>query len=191
MKNILFALLLLPLSLCATQYIGVGVGTNNLSNTTSETDPKVGHKVHAFYGYQFESGFIGELELHYRKNQAKNTDFIFNSEKPIAGKHKREHKGNGYMANVLYNLNVLALNGIVPYFGAGAGFCENSTNHKVVTALGKKSWKKNDNRFAYQGIIGVRFPVRLDYSVGLQYNYLVGQAHAKNHSFSLHALRNF
>jgi opacity protein-like surface antigen len=173
------------------QYLGMAVGTDYCFLTNSSNSGlKVGIKAGLIYGYYFESGFRGELEVSFRKNSFR-TKYNAKKDDLIISKVYRSMHSWTYMANLLYDINRLTYRTIVPYVGIGIGYCQFTDKNKYKSDTEVNVEKEKDDRFVYQGIVGARYSINPEVEAGIQYQYFCGQSHAKNHSITLSMIRNF
>ena len=192
MKRLIFlAGILATATASATQYFGIHAGTSH-KELTNESDSglKVGMRAGAKYGYVFDSGLRGELELSYRVNHFK-TRYAVVAEDQLSNKAYRSMHSWSYMANVLYDVKQLTVMSVTPYVGAGIGYAQNTEKLKLKATDLTHEIKERDNRFAWQAIVGAKYPINETLSAGLEYNYFCGQSHAKDHSMSMTLVRSF
>lgn len=105
-----------------------------------------------------------EAEFAYRYNQTSHIK--------VAGykvKHKENLETMAYMANLLVDIDLGFC--ITPYIGGGIGYAH--------------SWAKHgfkENRFAYQGIVGLSYALcdKIDFTV--DYHFLKAVRHAQDHA---------
>jgi opacity protein-like surface antigen len=198
MKKLFSLLMLIPVLMWAQdppapkkQYVGVNVGTDYCFLTNkSNSGLKVGIKAGMTYGYYFDSGFRGELEVSYRKNSFRTK---YNSKKDDALVSK-EYNGMhswAYLGNMFYDLNQLTYQQIVPYVGIGVGYGQFTDKIKYKSDSKVNVEKQRDDRFVYQGIAGARYAINENVFAALEYKYFCGKAHAKDHSIALSLIRNF
>jgi opacity protein-like surface antigen len=176
----------------ASQYVGVQLGTDNMNLTNvSHSGLKIGYKAGMKYGYVFENGFRPEFECSYRKSNY-STKYAVGPEDQVFSKEYNNFHSWSYMVNGFYDLGQLAVKQVVPYLGIGVGYCQNVEHKKMRFSRGNSiSSKFRDNRFAYQGIAGVKYALDDVYSTNVEYHYFCGKAHAKSHSVELALVRNF
>jgi len=174
--------------LSAGQYVGVNLGMNNGVLTNQSHNDKVRFKLGGNYVRKFDSNFHAEAEINYRENHQKADK---SSENGAVAKKSTEKYSLTYMANVLYDVQNLQTYGIVPYFGVGIGYAQNTEKSKVKGVAATKQDKVRDNRLAYQGIVGVKMPINETLSVGAEYHYHAGKAHTKDHSLAMTVVRSF
>jgi opacity protein-like surface antigen len=170
------------------QYVNVNFGGSHVFSTNSSQSPKVGFKTGFRYGYKFESGFRGELEVGYRQNHHATQVKLENQ---VLSKSYSSLKSWAYMFNLLYDVNQVAYQGLIPYAGFGLGYAHNTTNNKVKFVDKTSENKLHDDRFAYQALVGIKYLFSADVDVGLEYQYFCGKSHAKDHSFALVVGKNF
>ena len=186
-----FSVLFLPVCLIAGQYVSLQVGPDYCYRTDdNDHGQKVGYKVGGSYGYKFINGIRGEVELAYR-NGHKRTVYVYSDGGADSKTHVSGHSMS-YMANFLYDVGGLSTYGIVPYLGAGVGLCSNTYNLKTQKndSVTNRDHGKDD-RFAWQAIVGAKYPIADQLDMGLEYKYFCGQYHAKNHSISAVLVRSF
>lgn len=174
----------------ASQYVGVNFGPDYAYLTSqSNSGLKVGYKVGASYGYIWQSGIRTEVEFCYRQNHFSTKYVEVNDQ--IVSKSFRSFHSISYMANAIYDVPQLQAYGIIPYMGAGVGYCHNTDKHKLKADDKTNSDKEKDNRFAYQGIVGAKYAINENVSVGAEYHYFCGKSHGKDHSLALNLARYF
>lgn len=177
--------------LAATQYFGFDVGTNHCELTSeSNRHLKVGYKAGAKYGYIFGNGFRAEAEVTYRHNPFQ-TKYNIGANDDVTSKEYNHKHSWAYLINGYFDMDMLRISSVVPYVGVGMGYCQNSDHNKVKFADKTSSDKLKDNRFAYQGVAGLKFQINDQYASSIQYNYFCGRAHAKEHSVGMALTRNF
>lgn len=191
MKLLSLALCLLAIApLSASQYMGLEMGINHLEMTNSEKGQKVGVAGGVKYGFDFDNGVRIEVAGKYRHNE-KSTRYNFADTDVVFSKSYTAHRSWSYMANLIYDMHQLTVKTFIPYVGVGVGYCQNTAHNKVKFAEITHSDKLKDNRFAYQGIVGARYALNLDYSTAIEYQYFCGQSHAKHHTVNLSLNRHF
>lgn len=177
----------------ADQYVGVNLGTNQMNITnSSKSGLKTGYKAGLKYGFKSINSFRAEIECTYRQNSY-STKYDTDHQDRLFSKEYNKFHSWAYMANGIFDLNELVTYDIVPYVGAGVGFNQNVHHKKTKNVMLSKtdSVKMRDDRFAYQGIVGVRYGVSPMYSTCIEYHYFCGHSHAKSHSVELGLLRHF
>lgn len=179
-----------PLMAPAVQYVGINAGTNHLVQTNKSTGPKTGMHLGGKYGYMFESGVRCEAEMIYRKNDYQTVYTIIDKDQVGSKEHNSSHSWS-YMANVIYDIFALRTSDLVPYFGAGVGYCQNTEKNKIKYNDITKEDKLKDNRIAYQLIGGAKYKINDEYTAGAEYHYFVGKSHAKEHSVHVTVMRAF
>ena len=95
------------------------------------------------------------------------------------------------MGNVFYDVKSLYTRGFTPFIGVGAGYANNTEKNKVKYGTITHNDKLRDNGFAYQAIVGAKYPLNDLVDVGVQYHYFVGNNHQKAHNLGVSLLRNF
>ena len=190
MKKLIFGLFLSPFFLTAGQYVSMSAGADYAHHTNLEKGEKIGYKVGASYGYKFSTGLRGEFEISYRDGR-KRTVYIFSDGGADQKTHK-SHYSMSYMSNFCYDIGSLTTYGIAPYVGAGIGLCCNSYESKTQKgdAVTNRD-KSNEDRFAWQLIGGIKYPISENLEIAGEYKYFNGDYHAKNHSFSAALVRSF
>jgi opacity protein-like surface antigen len=140
-------------------------------------------------GYKFDNGFRVEGEVAYRRNQLKSTHV---SVPDTDGKGKMTGNAHtwSYMTNVLYDFEEVSnyMPNIVPYVGAGVGYVQNRAHAKADVHGIQQKAKARDHGIAGQAIAGVGYRLTDSTTLGVEYRYLIGKAHARDHSVGL-ALR--
>jgi len=182
-------LFLAPLSLFAGQYVGVNFGTGYLHQTKDSNSPKVGYRFGANYGYAFESDFRVEADFSFRNNEYSKRYSSIGTE--VTSETSRDMHSWIMMANALYDVKLLETWSFTPYFGLGVGYAHNVEKVKVKSQVHSLTQKREDDRIAYQLIGGVKYQLADKIAAAVQYNYIVGRTHAKNHDVSVHLVRNF
>ena len=177
-----------PLS--AAQYTSVSLGSNDVCLTNEDHSPKIGYHSGMSYGYKFENGMRAELEVSFSKCNFK-TKYNMKSEDEVESKEYRSFHSWSYMANTIYDVVQLNFRDVVPYFGVGVGYADNTEKSKIKSDFETSQDKYHDSRFAYQVILGAKCAINADYETALQYNFLSGQSHAKTHNIGLYLIRNF
>lgn len=172
------------------QYFGVDVGTSHAESTNSAKSPKLGAKAGVRYGYTFDNGFRTELHVVHRRNEFKN-NYTLTTNNVKVKEDQHSLRSWSYMVNALYDISQLNINTLVPYVGAGIGYCQNTDSIKTKNLVGSQRVKEKDNRFAWQGIVGLKYAINSQLSTGLEYHYFCGKAHAKEHSFGVSVMRHF
>ncbi len=141
-------------------YIALGGGYNLRQSTAIELDNAPVSGRQAFdggwvglgsFGWGFGNGLRLELEGGYRSNDADTLR--------IDGEGKYANINGSFsqwsaMANVLFDID-LGLDWMSPYVGAGAGWAW-MRGKSVIDGNG---YSGTDNQFAYQGIVGLSFPI--------------------------------
>ncbi len=126
----------------------------------------------ASVGYGFGNGFRIELEGDYYDNQLHKQDSAA-GQVTASGKEKKY----GAMVNALYDFD-LGIPYIFPYVGAGVGYQFANLNNVTVPEFDggptAQSINRSEGSFAYQGIVGISFPIPSapGLSATVQYNYL-------------------
>lgn len=185
----LFALSLFSIStLAATQYVGINFGSEypHLSGKNQDKS-RIGYKAGLTYGHSFDYGIRTEAEIAYRKNPMK----IKHIESELVDPTSHTLYSWSVMANLLYDFEQLSMYTVIPYVGIGAGFCQNSEKIKCKFDYGTMEEKERYNRFAYQAIIGFKYPISHNVEFGLQYHYFCGRNHSKDHSVGMTLVRGF
>jgi outer membrane autotransporter protein len=193
MKKLLViaTLMVLPVFLSASQYVGISAGTNNAILTNrSDSGLQVGIQMGAKIGFDFDSGLRSEFELSYRKQSFK-TAYHMSEKDVIDSKEHNSIYSLAYMTNVLYDVEQLTTYSITPYIGVGVGYCQTTERNKIQFDNITQEDKLKDNRFAYQAIVGAKYPVLDKMTLGLEYKYFVGRSHQKDHTCSVELIRNF
>ncbi|MFC0407318.1 OmpA family protein [Roseomonas elaeocarpi] len=112
-------------------------------------------------GYGFGNGIRLELEGNYRQNGADKISG-FRGLNPGASSDKASGRVRQYgaMANAFYDFSIPGLP-VQPYIGAGLGYMWNENDSVRTTASGGNTvtFQDVDGGFAYQGILGVAYPI--------------------------------
>jgi opacity protein-like surface antigen len=177
-------------SVVTNQYFGLEVGANHLEMTNNNKGQKVGYAAGAKYGFDFNNGVRVEFAGKYRKN-VKSTKYTLGETDIVLSKEYSSNYSWSYMANLIYDMHQLTTKTFIPYLGVGVGYCQNTQHNKIKYPVTSNTDKLKDNRFAYQGIVGARYALNVDYSTALEYQYFCGQSHAKHHNVSLSLNRHF
>lgn len=169
----------------AEHYVSAHFGPNHTHlSKESNKGLKMGYKAGLTYGYGFASGIRVEGQISYLKNSYKAIANL-NDENVLISKNYHTLQTSTYMANIIYDINDLSYQQIIPYFGFGLGYAKNSDKIKIKESDQSTISKTHDDRFAYQGIAGIKYPVNESVFAGLEYHYLCGRSHAKNHSVNM------
>ena len=177
--------------ICATQYFGFDLGTNHsILTKDSHSGLKTGMSAGARYGYFFESGIRAEAQIIYRTNNYK-TIYNFVEKDEVASKEYNKLHSWSYMLNLIYDVKQMTIFDIVPYLGLGVGYSANTENNSVKYNDHRIEDKLKDNRFAYQGIAGIRYSVQDNVITGIEYRYFTGHNHKKDHSVGMFIARMF
>jgi opacity protein-like surface antigen len=191
MKKLFLLGMLFFLPLSAEQYVSLSGGSDYCHRTDENgRGQKVGFKVGGTYGYKFSNGLRGEVELCYRDGH-KRTSYVYVEGADDQKTHVSSHSMS-YMANLLYDIGALQIYGVTPYVGAGVGVCSNTyelKSQKGDNVVNRDRGK--EDRFAYQAIVGGKYPIAEKLDLAAEYCYNVGQYHGKNHSFGLSLIRSF
>lgn len=179
----------LPLTAWCGQYVGLNLGTDYTFLTNKNDEGlKIGYKAGMTYGYALDSGIRAEIEVAYRKNSFRTKyDLIGDA---TTGRSYHSMHSWSYMANVLYDIKQLNTYSVIPYVGLGVGYCQDTEKLKYKADAVTES-KMRDDRFAYQAIAGLKYPVNEIVTLGLEYHYFCGRAHAKDHNVELALVRSF
>jgi opacity protein-like surface antigen len=177
----------------AGQYIALGGGTDNLELTNaSNSGLKVGFIGSARYGYLLQDySARAEVEVSYRRSHFGTKYKVDNLDDKILSKEYHHFHSWSYMVNLHYDITSISVAGFVPSIGAGIGFCQNTEFRKMKRDFGTSSGNLRDNRLAYQGIIGLKYPINESYHTSLEYHYFCGKEHAKSHSVNLLIAKSF
>jgi opacity protein-like surface antigen len=192
MKKLLANLLLLaPISLFGGQYIGLHGGTAYPYQTDNKVHgQKVGYKVGALYGYDFSNNFRVEGELTYRSNDHKEK-YNVGADDALISKEQRYGHSFSYMINGFYDIGQISFATVTPFVGIGIGLHQSTAKLKMRTDLDSHETKEKDSSFAYQGIVGIKYPISDKISLAMQYHYFCGQSHVKDHSFGVMVAHHF
>ncbi len=131
-----------------------GAGTGTTRSITGEFDNGFGGVLSV--GYGFGNGLRAEIEGNYRQNDVGK----LSSRGALTGVGGTV-RSYGVMANALYDFDLGMP--VVPYLGAGVGYAwtEYDTVRSRATFPGGNSvnFDDTDGQFAYQGIVGLAFPI--------------------------------
>lgn len=182
---------LASIQLMAGQYVGIVAGTNHaLQTNINDSGNKIGYKVGCNYGWKFDSGFRVEGEMAYRENHHRTKYSLVGNEHLQSRVYRSSHSIS-YMANVIYDMPQLGYANFTPYLGGGVGFCSACLKSKWKFDDRSDEFKERDSRFAYQGIVGVRYPITETLDLGAEYKYFCGKEHGKDHSVGITLVRSF
>ncbi len=139
-------------------YIALGAGYNILQSSSFDGGRQSydgGWAGLGSFGWGFGNGLRLELEGFYRTN---DTDAV-----RFDGRGKFADAGGGLdqwgvMANVLFDLDI-GVDWMSPYVGAGVGWSWMDGSGSVNTGAFTRWYDGTDNQFAYQGIVGLSFPI--------------------------------
>ena len=126
-------------------------------------------------GYEFGNGFRAELQIGGATN---DVDHSAHGAQPGGG-HTRDY---ALFGNVLYDFYGLGLP-IIPHIGVGVGAMLLRTG-SVTTAVDAAPINGSSTVAAYQGIVGVEYPVAQNLKVGLEYRYIGTQDADVNETFA-------
>lgn len=190
-----FLTFLASFALCAVlsagQYVGIATGTNNAMVTDkSDAGLKIGYHATLKYGYVFTSGIRSEAEVTYRMGKYKTIYHMDGVDNILSKEHNSVYSW-AYMANVLYDIGNLKVFEVVPYLGIGVGYNMATEKNKIKFDDKTDEDKFKDSRFAYQGIIGAKYPIYDSVSIGMEYRYFVGRNHQKDHSVGVNMVKSF
>jgi outer membrane protein OmpA-like peptidoglycan-associated protein len=158
-------------------YVGAGIGGNLLQNEKAKLNPvgaksasvdlksRVGPAAKISIGYGLGNGLRAEIEGDYRYNT-----FYGTSGGTAAGGQEQKY---GAMFNVLYDFVGLTPY-VQPYVGVGGGY-QWVQDRNVYAAVPGATFAGTTNTkgdFAYQGILGVAFPVAPALSLTVDYRFL-------------------
>ena len=135
-----------------------GISTPNLNIGTS-----IGGSAFGAIGYGFGNGLRAELELDYRGNSFSSV----NRNNRFGGVTSATASGSeqlyGPMVNILYDFNGLST-WVIPYAGLGVGYQRGHLSNFTVAGTGASAplFTSDTTKaaFAYQGILGVNFPIQ-------------------------------
>ena len=150
----------------------------------------MGYKTGFTYGHSLDSGFRAEVEGTIRQNHYK-TRYDFVGEDIITAKHHRCKFSWCVMSNVYYDVIELSTRNVTPFIGVGVGYAHNVEKNKIKYTKFVHEDKLKDNCFAYQAIVGAKYPINEQVDVAVQYHYYVGNSHQKAHNVGVSVLRNF
>jgi outer membrane protein OmpA-like peptidoglycan-associated protein len=167
-------------------YVSLGAGYNILQDEYLRTDPAIseipsGRSIDPVTGergtgtrYKFGDGFNGQGSIGYGLGNGLRVeiegDYYQNeinerSGSPSAGSSSGHQESYGAMGNVLYDLDLTSFGiptfGVTPYIGAGAGYqwghlspITTINNDGTLDRVGG-----TNGSFAFQGIVGVSYPI--------------------------------
>ncbi|MBR0655005.1 OmpA family protein [Plastoroseomonas arctica] len=161
LKKALLAATMLALPLAAQAqpvtgiYIGAGAGLNYLQTTKdngARVSSDIGFAGVFSVGYGFGNGLRLEVEGNFRINDAdrisSRTGGRFSSGGTI--------RSYGAMANILYEF---PLGPVQPYIGGGVGYVIHDYDVRGRTATRTTTINDDEGNFAFQGIVGLAFPI--------------------------------
>lgn len=184
-------------SSCGRFYVGGFGGADwvNIDRLEKHYDVKsnVGFTGGASLGYKFNNGFRVEGEVAYRRNSLDGKHHVkgYSSESDHHRPHGSMHAWT-YMGNVLYDFDQVSeyIPNVVPYVGVGAGYIQDEITIKQKHKEDSHC-KITGKGFAYQGIAGVGYRLTDDTTLSVEYRYLGGQTHAKNHGLVFGVRQSF
>ncbi len=103
-------------------------------------------------------------------------------------KHHSRRYSWSYMANMLYDFESCScyIQNVVPYVGFGLGYSQlhlkEKNHHNDLHKIGKDS---KQSGFAYQAIAGIGYNLTDSTTLAVEYRYLKGEKHPKNHTIGL------
>ncbi|HYF07121.1 MAG TPA: OmpA family protein [Acetobacteraceae bacterium] len=166
-------------------YVGAGIGVSWLLETNQAIHPPLGTVLATpsdhfrrrwepgpygvvSLGWGFGNGFRAEIEGAYRQNEEGGGSLLFS--RRSSGGHARSI---GIFVNALYDFHVSPW--VVPYVGLGAGYAWNRWSG-VGGTVPPFGLSVNDSKgsFAYQGIVGLGFPIAAvpGLTLGAEYRYI-------------------
>ncbi|MCF3947740.1 OmpA family protein [Acidiphilium sp. AL] len=161
-------------------YVSAGLGYNIMNSrkiksvTADGVTTNLGAKMlfhngfagEAAFGYGFGNGFRVELEGDYFNNQAHKVDE--SGAQFVAGGNEKKY---GFMVNGLYDFDI-GVPYVYPFVGAGIGY--QFLDWRDVTVGPGVNIHGTKGSLAYQGIVGLSFPIPAapGLSATLQYRYL-------------------
>ncbi|MEA2726732.1 MAG: OmpA-OmpF porin, family [Acetobacteraceae bacterium] len=192
-RNALLAATILALPIAANAqpisglYIGGGAGVNIMLDENAKVSSpagfgsgklqsRVGPAVNIAVGYGLGNGLRGELEGDWTYN-------TFDSASGATHAGGQEQKA-GLMANVLYDF-VGLVPYVQPYVGVGVGYQWAKETNLHISSPGFTSSAANDTegKFAYQGIIGLAYPITSAPGLALTADYrFMGLVGDRNYS---------
>lgn len=192
MKKIIFtALLSLPIFLSAGQYVGFHGGTDYSYKTNdSNAGQKVGYAVGLVYGKDVGDQIRAEAEVTFRNGSKRKVYTDKGVDQLESKKYESKHSWS-YMINLIYDVNQLATYKLTPYFGLGVGYGNNVTELKIKYDTHVDSEKRRDSDFAWQGLIGLSYPVADGILSRVQYTYHRGEQHSISHSVTAAIVKAF
>jgi OOP family OmpA-OmpF porin len=128
----------------------------------------------------YDPGYAGLLDLGYGLGNGVRLEFqpgyIWNGTHEVGGANGSGHTDAlQLMFNALYDFNIPALHGLTPHVGVGVGAARVHNNSSSATTVAVSG---NDWAPAFQGIVGVDYPLTPQLRLGLDYRYFV--AHDTN-----------
>jgi OmpA-OmpF porin, OOP family len=158
-------------------YIGAGAGVNVMAGENvqfarspfagnSKLDTHFGPAGYMSFGYGFGNGLRAEVEGDVMQNSPNS----YGGASSVAGQELKY----GGMFNVLYDFVGLTPY-VTPYIGAGVGYQEEQAhNWRLVAPTGAslQTGSSAEGSFAYQGIVGVAFPVSPAMAFTLDYRFM-------------------
>lgn len=192
-----FSHALLPLavlcsvSLFGQQSISIKLGPDYPKWTDgSKSGQKVGKALGVSYGYMLSDQFEVQAEMMYREASRRNK-YDHDENGSILAKHQAKMECMNYMVNLVYHINQLSLYGMTYHLGVGLGWQQNSDSHKIKSDLVSIDSKEKDDRVAIQGIAGVSYPIAETWTAIMEYKYLTGKNHVKQHGLHLGIAKSF
>ncbi|MBL8702561.1 MAG: OmpA family protein [Alphaproteobacteria bacterium] len=152
-------------------YVGAALGgnfltdsdlTNSGSSINNQAEYKIGPAGALSLGWAFGNGLRTEIEGAIRHN---NVDKVSGTG---ASGGDGDMQAYSLMLNLLYDINTGTP--FTPYIGAGIGWAYLNAND-IKTLNGTRTVDDSDNRFAYQGMIGVAYSLSPQWKLSLDYRY--------------------
>ncbi len=163
-------------------------GANFLENTSineNKSKYKSGYLISGSWGYCWQEGLSLEFEYAYRRNEIRKIHFF------AEGLSKRGHvQTSSYMANLVWELPFSSWKracwDIQPIVGIGIGYDFQQMRSSNSRLVFKKKW----NRFCWQLMTGLAYPLFCNTEMTLEYKYHQG-GRFYNHAIGVGLLYRF
>ena len=127
----------------------------------------------AALGYNFNKNFSADLSFDYRPSYKNN---FTDTEDNFSYNYLTKIKSLSLMANIYYNFN--SFYNFIPYVTVGGGIAKNKTEDSIMK-ISDKTHSFNTtlsgstkNNFIYKAGLGVKYNVRNNLDIGIQYQFI-------------------